>query len=114
MDQKQFDAICQQLREREDDLRPTDIFEFPEPLRSTLNQAVRVGRISLTEMVFKLDLTPKRARELASLLIARNLLRLSSFSSEKEIFYETPFSATTRPLGRPLLKTWNKDDESRD
>lgn len=111
MDQKQFEDICNQLRKRKDDIRPSDVSIFPEPLSSTLTYAVRIGRISLTELAKRLDLKTEQARQLAELLITRKLFHLSSFSNAKEIFYETHLSAVTRPLARPLLSRWKKIDD---
>ncbi len=111
MDHKQFEDICKQLRERKSDIRPMDADSFPEPLSSTLTYAVRIGRISLADLAKRLDLSQEHARKLADLLIARNLFRLSSFSSGKEVFFETRLAAMTRPLMRPTLGLWKKTDD---
>ena len=113
MDDKQFEDICKQLRTRKDDIRPSDVVIFPEPLISTLTYAVWIGRISLTELAKRLDLKTEQARQLADLLITRKLFQLSSFSNPKEIFYETRLSAMTRPLARPSLGLWKKIDDDK-
>lgn len=111
MNQKQFDEICKQLRDRKDDLFPTDVNVFPEPLLSTLHYALRVGRISLSELMKRLDVKAEQGRELADLLVKRNLFRLSAFSKTDDVFYETRLSTSTRPLMRPKLGVWKNTDE---
>jgi hypothetical protein len=113
VDHKQFEDICKQLRERKIDIRPMDADNFPEPLSSTLTYAVRIGRISLADLAKRLDLSSDHARKLADLLIARNLFRLSPFSSGKEVFFETRLSSMTRPLMRPTLGSWKKIDDDK-
>jgi hypothetical protein len=111
VDHKQFEDLCKQLRERKDDIRPSDVAAFPEPLSSTLTFAVRLGRISLTDLAKRLDLKPELARQLADLLVARNLFQLSPFSNSSDVFFETRLSSMTRPLMRPALGLWKKIEE---
>ncbi|MBI5298298.1 MAG: hypothetical protein HY869_22710 [Chloroflexi bacterium] len=113
MDQKQFDEVCKQLRDRKDDLRPTDVNVFPEPLLSTLHYALRVGRISFSELMKRLDVKPEQARALADLLVKRNLFQISAFSQTDDVFYETRLSTSTRPLMRPKLGVWKNTDEGK-
>jgi hypothetical protein len=59
--------------------------------------------------MMKLDIS--QARQIAELLVERNLLHVSAFSNDKEIFYESRLSAMTRPLGRSTSDIWKKLDE---
>jgi hypothetical protein len=114
VDHKQFEDICKLLRERKDDIRPSDVVTFPEPLSSTLTYAVRIGRISLTDLAKRLGLKVEQARQLADLLVSRKLFQLSSFSNTNEVFFETRLSSMTRPLMRPSLGLWKKlEDEDK-
>ncbi|MFZ5879208.1 MAG: hypothetical protein ACOY0R_07550 [Chloroflexota bacterium] len=113
MDQKKFDETCKQLRERKEDLLPTDVNVFPEPLLSTLHYALRVGRISLSELAKRLDVKEEQCRALADLLVKRKLFQLSAFQKDDDVFYETRLSSSTRPLMRPKLGVWKKTDEGK-
>lgn len=114
MDHKQFDDICRQLRERKDDIRPSDVVTFPEPILSTLTFALRVGRVSLTEFASRLGLKVDQARQLADLLVARKLFQISPYSNSNDVFFETRLSSMTRPLMRPSLGLWKKiEDEEK-
>jgi len=112
MDKKKFDEFCKHLRDQKGDLRPTDVNSFPEPILSTLNMALRVGRVSLTQLSKYLEITPEQARQLADLLVKRNLFQLSPYSNSDEVFYETRMSASTRPLIRPGMGVWKKTDDN--
>ena len=105
-----FDGILRELRERKEDIRPSDVVLFPEPLRSTLNFAIRIGRVSLTDFANMMKLDILQARQLTELLVARNLFHVSAISNNKETFYETRLSAITRQLGRPINDIWKKID----
>jgi len=105
-----FERALRELRERKEDIRPSDMALFPELLRSTLNFAIRIGKISLTDFANMTKLNISQARQLAELLVARNLFHVSALSNSKETFYETRLSAKTRPLGRPTSDIWKKLD----
>ena len=111
MDRQALDRTLDELRARTDDIRPSDVVGFSEPLRSTLNFALRIGRISLTELVGMLEIEREPARQIAGFLVARNLLHVSAQSSESETYYETRLSAQTRPLRRPPPDIWKKVDD---
>jgi hypothetical protein len=100
-----FERTLRELQERKEDLRPADAALFPEPLRSTLNFAIRIGKISLTDFAKMMRLDVSQARRLAELLMARKLFRFSPFSNNKEIFYEAGSASITRPLPRVGMKT---------
>lgn len=106
-----FERTLNELRERKEDIRPSDVVLFPEPLRSTLNFAIRIGRISLTDFASMMKIDISQARQLTELLVTRNLLHVSAFSNDKETFFESRLSAMTRPLGRPINDIWKKLDE---
>ena len=111
MNREQFELARQKLQDSKEDIRPSDIVAFSEPLRSTLNYAVRMGVISLTDLAARLAIEGEQAKELAELLIARHLFKISSLSNEQEIFYETRLSSLTRQLRRPT-DIWRKIDDS--
>lgn len=111
MDQQELQRLLDELRSRTEDIRPSDVVGFSEPLRSTLNFAQRIGRISLTEMADMLAIERRDARKIAHLLVARKLLHVSSPSSAQETYYETRLSAMTRPLSRPAPDIWKKVDD---
>ncbi len=111
MNREQFERALQELKARNEDIRPSDVMVFSEPLRSVLNQAVRIGRISLGDFAEQLELEREQAKQLADILIARHLLQISGFSNDKEIFFETRLSAMTRPLARPRPDLWKKIDD---
>ena len=105
-----FEGTLRELRERNEDIRPSDVVLFPEPLRSTLNFAIRTGEVSLTDFANMMKLDISQARQLTELLVARNLLHVSAISNTKETFYETRLSAMTRQLGHPINDIWKKLD----
>jgi hypothetical protein len=105
-----FERTLLELRERKEDIRPSDVVLFPEPLRSTLNFAIRIGRVSLADFAKMMKLDISQARQLAELLVARNLFRVSLSGNDKEVIYEARVSAGTRPLGRPANDIWKKLD----
>ena len=110
MDQPTFEKIMHELEERKEDIRPSDVILFSEPLRSSLNAVIRLGRFSLTEFAEKLDTTREQAHRIAGLLVARNLFVISRFSNKDETYYESRLSALTRPLSRPPSDLWKKID----
>lgn len=106
-----LEALLQELRARSEDIHPSDVVLFPEPLRSTVNFAIRIGRINLTEMAKRLNMNTARTREIADVLVARHLLYVSPKSDESETIYETRVSSMTRPLTRPPSDIWKKLDD---
>jgi hypothetical protein len=110
LDKQGLDRTLNELQARTDDIRPSDVVSFSEPLRSTLNFALRIGRISLTDLAGMLEIERDPARKIASFLVARKLLHVSANSSETETYYETRLSAQTRPLHRPPPDIWKKVD----
>ncbi len=111
MNQDQFERTLSELKAVKEDIRPSDVIVFSEPLRSALNFALRIGRISLTDFAKQLDLEREKAKQIAEQLVVRNLFKPSPFSNAKEIFYETRMSSMTRPLGRPASDIWKKIDD---
>ncbi len=112
MNAEQFERALQELKARQDDIRPSDVVIFSEPLRSVLNFAVRVGRLSLTDFARELEIDRELARQIVAILVARRLFQVSETSNEQEPVYEIRLSAMTRPLTRPRPDLWKKlDDE---
>lgn len=106
-----FETAIRELEARKEDIRPSDVVFFPEPLRSAVNFVVRLKRFSLTEFHEKLpDFTREEAKRIADLLIQRHLFDLSRFATEEEPYYEARLSAMTRPLTRPPSDIWKKID----
>ncbi|HEX2696444.1 MAG TPA: hypothetical protein VHM28_01975 [Anaerolineales bacterium] len=111
MNQEQFERALEELRAGTEDIRPSDVVVFAEPLRSVLNKAVRLGGVSLSDFARELELERAKAKEIADLLVARKLFHPSPFSTHEEIFYETRVSSLTRPLSRPASKFLKKIDD---
>jgi len=106
-----FEKAIKELESREEDVRPSDVVLFPEPLRTAVNFVIRLGRFSLTEFAEKLpDFTRQEVKQIADLLIQRHLFDLSRFATEAEPYYEARLSAMTRPLSRPPSDIWKKID----
>ncbi len=105
-----YQIALKELEDHKEDIRPSDIVLFSEPLRSALNFVVRLGRFSLTEFTKKLEFTPEQAKTIADILVARNLLEITRFSTAEETYYQARISAMTRPLKRPPLDIWKKID----
>ncbi|MBI3150786.1 MAG: hypothetical protein HYZ21_01510 [Chloroflexi bacterium] len=110
MSESLFQNALRELEARKEDIRPSDVVLFSEPLRSALNAVIRLGRFSLTEFAEKLEFTRDEAKSLADILVARNLFSVSRFSNAEETFYESRLSAMTRPLSRPPSDVWKKID----
>jgi hypothetical protein len=105
-----FATAIKELEERQEDIRPSDVILFSEPLRSAINFVIRLKRFSLTEFAERLPFTRSETKRIADLLIKRKLFDLSRFSTEAEPYYEARLSAMTRPLTRPPSDIWKKID----
>ncbi len=110
MSETLFEKSFRELQSRKEDIRPSDVILFSEPLRSALNYVIRLGRFSLTEFNEKLGFNREQARSITELLIQRNLIVVSRFSTTDETYYESRLSALTRPLSRPSSDIWKKID----
>jgi hypothetical protein len=106
-----FKTALKQLEGRKEDIRPSDVVLFSEPLRSALNAVIRLGRFSLTEFAEKLEFTREQTKQLADILVQRNLFDVASYSTEQETYYTARLSAMTRPLTRPPSDIWKKIDD---
>ncbi len=111
MDLEQFEHVLQKLKASREDIRPSEVVAFEEPLRSVLNAAIRLGRISLSDLAKQLELERGQARQIAEVLVVRHLFQISALSTPQETVYETRLSALTRPLIRPRTDIWKKLDE---
>lgn len=111
MDPEQFERTLRELKASREDIRPSDVVTLAEPLRSVLNMAVRIGRISLSDLARQLDIEREHGKQIAEVLVARHLFQISALSNETDIIYETRLSALTRPLARPRPDLWKKLDD---
>ena len=110
MSESTYEIAIKELEARTEDIRPSDVVLFSEPLRTALNFVIRLGRFSLTEFAEKLEFTREQTNKLADILIERNLFVKSRFSNAEETFYESRLSAMPRPLSRPPSDIWKKLD----
>ena len=111
MNKEQFERALKELKAGKDDIRPSDIVVFSEPLRSSLSQAIRIGRISFTDFSKLLGVEHEQAQQIISILVARHLFYISTFTSSTDAFYETRLSASTRPMQRLRSDFWKKIDD---
>jgi predicted transcriptional regulator len=105
-----YETMVKELKASTEDIRPSDIVLFSEPLRSVLNFVNRLGRFSLTEFNEKLEFKREEAKKIADILVERNLFEVSKFSNDEETFYVSRVSALTRPMNRPPSGIWKKID----
>lgn len=110
MDAATYKKIIRELEASQEDIRPSDVILFSEPLRSALNFVIRLGRFSLSEFIEKLEATREQGTKISDLLVKRNLFVVSRFSNPEETFFESRVSALTRPLSRPPSDIWKKID----
>ena len=110
MGESLFEIAMKELEARTEDIRPSDVVLFSEPLRSALNFVIRLGRFSLTEFAEKLEFTRDETKKISDILVERNLFEVSRFSNAEETFYQSRLSALTRPLTRPPSDIWKKID----
>lgn len=105
-----FELALKELNEGTEDIRPSDVVLFSEPLRSALNFVIRLGRFSLTEFAEKLEFSREETAQLSDILVKRNLFTVARYSTPEETFFESRLSANTRPLSRPPSDIWKKID----
>lgn len=110
MSETLYEIAIKELAISTEDIRPSDVVLFSEPLRSALNFVIRLGRFSFTEFMEKLEFPREEAKVIADILVKRNLFIVSRFSTEEETHYESRVSALTRPLSRPPSGIWKKLD----
>jgi len=108
MSETPYQTALRELQSRVEDIRPSDIVLFSEPLRSALNFAIRLGRFSLTEFAEKLEFPREETKKLADILVERSLFEVTRFSTEEETYYQARLTAMTRPLKRPPSDIWKK------
>jgi len=107
MSETSYEIALKELASQED-IRPSDIVLFSEPLRIALNFAIRAGRFSLTEFEEKLGFTREESKKIADILVGRNLFEVTRFSTAEETHYQSRLTAMTRPLKRPPSDIWKK------
>jgi hypothetical protein len=110
MSETLFEKTVRELETRKEDIRPSDVILFSEPLRSALSFVIRMGRFSLMDFKDKLGFTREQTRRITELLVQRNLIVVSRFSNTEETYYESRISSLTRPLSRPPSDIWKKID----
>jgi hypothetical protein len=108
MSESPYEIAIKELEARTEDIRPSDVVLFSEPLRSALNYAIRLGRFSLTEFMEKLEFTREETKKVADLLVKLNLFEITKFSIPEEFYYECRISGGTRPLNRQPSGIWKK------
>lgn len=93
-------------------LAPSDVVGFSEPLRGTLNHALRAGQITLSELADMLTLSRQEALEIARLLKAKGCFQQRINLDSEETIYDVHLSARTRKLDETLpKKLWDKLDD---
>jgi len=111
MSQASYDLAFKEISSREEDIRPSDVILFSEPLRSALNYVIRLGRFNLTDFSKKLGFTRDQAKTIADILVERNLFTIRSDPSKPaETFYEARLSALARAPVRKSVDIWKKLD----
>lgn len=105
-----YEMVLKELEDRKEDIRPSDVVLFSEPLRSALNFVIRLGRFSLAEFTEKLEFTREETKIISDMLVERKLFEIAPYSTAEETFYTARLSATTRPLTRPPSNVWKKID----
>jgi hypothetical protein len=108
MNTSSYQLVLRELELRVENIRPSDIVLFSEPLRSALNFTVHAGRFSLTEFTERLGFTREEAKKIADLLVERGLFEVNSYSTAVETYYTTRISGSTRPFNRPPSGIWKK------
>jgi hypothetical protein len=83
MSKSLYEIAIKELQEREEDIRPSDVVLFSEPLRSALNFVIRLGRFSLTERR-KTGIHTGQTKQIADMLVERNLFVVSRFQMRKK------------------------------
>jgi hypothetical protein len=110
MSETLYKLALKELEASAEDIRPSDIISFSEPLRSALNSMIRLGRFSLTEFTEKLGFTQGETKMIADILVKRNLFDVIKPATPEETYYQSRLSAMTRPMKRPTLDVWKKLD----
>jgi hypothetical protein len=108
MSETPYEIAIKELEARTEDIRPSDVVLFSEPLRSALTFTIKLGRFSLTEFEEKLGFTREETKNVADLLVKLNLFELTKFSVPEEFYYQCRISGGTRPLNREPSGFWKK------
>jgi hypothetical protein len=84
-----YDLLLQVLEDSPtlEGVTPADIAELPDPLRESLQEALRVGTISLSKLAGDIGLDRKQARRVAELLVDRGFLTLMTRPSDRKTVY---------------------------
>ena len=103
-----YEIVLKELEAGTEDIRPSDVVLFSEPLRSALNFTIKLGRFSLTELAEQLGFTREQTRKIADILVERNLFEVTRFAVPDEMYYQSRISGGTRPLNRQPSGIWKK------
>lgn len=109
-----FETLKQELETSKNtgSLAPSDLVSFSEPLRGALNQAMRAGQVTLTELADMLHLPREQALEIARILKGKGFLQQRLNFDSDETIYEVRMSARTRKFDDTLpRKLWDKLDD---
>lgn len=111
MNESTYDLAVNELKSRTEDIRPSDVVLFSEPLRSALNFVIRLGRFTLTDFSGKLGFTREQSKTIADILVDRHLFTIQLDPSKPdETVYEARPSASSRASLRKPIDLWSKLD----
>jgi len=96
-----FDRLQMEMeaRRRVEGITPADLLDLSPELRRTIRTIMRQQEMSLTQVVFELDMRPSEARELLGALVDKGYLL--AFEVQGEPHYKT-FLARRRGREIPL------------
>lgn len=100
-----FDRLHSEIetRQRMEGITPADLLDLSPELRRIVSTITRQGGMSLTEIVFELDMRPSEVRELLDTLVEKGFLK--AFQVKGELRYKTFFA---RRRGREMpLNVWD-------
>ena len=109
MSETSYKIAIKELEARTEDIRPSDVVLFSEPLRSALNYTIRLGRFSLTEFAEKLGFTREETKKIADLLVELNLFEVTRFSTAEEFYYESRISGRNPSAQPPAFRHLEKN-----
>jgi hypothetical protein len=89
-----YDQLRQELSDRPtaEGVTAIDIAELPEPLRTFLKKALRVGVVSLAEVATDLGLDRGEARRLAALAVEKGWLVITEADAGGDSLYRVNLS----------------------
>jgi len=96
-----FDRLQSEIetRQRVEGITPADLLDISPELRRIINLILRQGEMSLTKIVFQLDMRPSEAKGLLDTLVEKGYMKV--FEAKGEQRYKT-FLARKRVREVPL------------